>query len=41
MGPGVRRDDIGMNFGTLIPSPSLPRRDDLDLIAVFERRLRP
>src|SRR5882672_9426745 len=25
----------------VIPSPSLPRGDDLDLVAVFERGLRP
>src|SRR5258707_15494152 len=42
MGPGVRRDDVEREFAcTLIPSPSLPRRDDLDLVAGLKLRLRP
>src|SRR3981081_2570716 len=49
MGPGVRRDDSrrefarrrGKLFVVVIPSPSLPWRDDLDLVAVLERGLRP
>src|SRR5260370_42128586 len=49
MGPVLRRDDPRRDFAQTrtkpfvapIPSPSLPRRDDLDLVAVPERRLRP
>src|SRR6266852_9721537 len=49
MGPGVRRDDSWRDlartrrklFVVVIPSPSLPRCDDLDLVAVLERGLRP
>src|SRR5712692_6522168 len=49
MGPGIRRDDPRRYFARTrgkplvapIPSPSLPRRDDLDLVAVLERRLGP
>src|SRR3981081_4603226 len=42
MGPGVRRDDVRLDFsrGRFI-SPSLPWRDDLDLVAALDRRLRP
>src|SRR5258708_9010861 len=41
MGPGVRRDDARRDAAVIIPSPSLPRGDDLDLVAVLERGLRP
>src|SRR5258707_14651315 len=42
MGPGVRRDDAWRVFAqTMFISPSLPRRDDLDLVAVVQLRLRP
>src|ERR1700737_1305788 len=51
MGPGVRCDDPRKDFtrtgakpfvaAIIIPSPSLPRRDDLDLVAALERCLRP
>src|ERR1700686_2847923 len=44
MGPGLRRDDSWGEFARTrrkAISPSLPRRDDLDLVAVLERRLCP
>src|SRR6516165_1485590 len=48
MGPGFRRDDVGRELAIISPgrrveracaiisSPSLPWRDDLDLVAGFE-----
>ena len=42
MGPGVRRDDVWRDLGAKSSSsPSLPRRDDLDLVAALQRRLAP
>src|SRR5258708_39309457 len=41
MGPGVRRDDVEREFSRALISPSLPRRDDLDLVAGLKLRLRP
>src|SRR5487761_2145376 len=42
MGPCFRRDDVRREFARMtFISPSLPRRDDLDLVAVLERGLGP
>src|ERR1700683_4977130 len=42
MAKPLRGDDGGNCYGiSMAPSPSLPRRDDLDFVAIVERRLGP